>query len=96
MFDKMKQLMELKKQAEQLKSELHRTQIEVNEVPGIRISISGSQDFSSIEIDEQLLSVENKAKIESELLQSINAAVKKSQDLAAQKMQGIMPGLPGL
>jgi len=92
----MKQLMELKKQAEQLKSELHRTQIEVNEVPGIRISISGSQDFSSIEIDEQLLSVENKAKIESELLQSINAAVKKSQDLAAQKMQGIMPGLPGL
>ncbi len=95
MFDKMKQLMELKKQAEQIKRELDNITTEVSEVPGIKVVVTASQNFRSIEIDERLVQAGNKQKLESDLLRSLNAAMKKSQTLAAQRMKDVMPGLPG-
>ena len=97
MFDKMKQLMELKKQADQLKRVLEAEKLEINEVRGIKIVVNGAQSFQSIEIDEALLNPANKNRVQMELLRSINTAVKKSQQIAANKMKG-MPGLniPGL
>ena len=96
MFDKMKQLMELKKQADQIKRELDAAIVDVQEVNGIKITITGSQDFRSIEIDSPLLSSENKKRLEADLLRSMNAAIKKSQVMAAQKMKNVMPDLPGM
>jgi len=93
MFDKMKQLMEMKKQADRIKKELDVMCVDVEEVQGIRITVTGSQTFRSIEIDESLLTSGNKAKIESDLTRSVNAAVKKAQNLAAQKMASLMPGM---
>ncbi|HPB68413.1 MAG TPA: YbaB/EbfC family nucleoid-associated protein, partial [Candidatus Omnitrophota bacterium] len=66
---------------------------DVEEVKGIRITVTGSQTFRSIEIDENLLTSGNKARIESDLTRSVNAAVKKAQSLAAQKMASLMPGM---
>ena len=96
MLDKMKQLMELKKQADQIKRELDAALVDVQEVNGIKISITGSQNFRSIEIDGPLLTPENKKRLEGDLLRSMNAAIKKSQMVAAQKMKDVMPGLPGM
>ena len=95
MLDKMRQLMEVKRQAEELKRELDRLQIEINEERGIRIVISGSQNFQKIEVDTDLFS--DKSRLEAGLLKSLNAAIAKSQGLAAQKMKA-MTGLniPGL
>lgn len=93
MFDKMKQLMEMKKQADRLKKELDAISIDVQEVPGIKIVITGSQEFRSIEVDEALLTPEKKKKLEADILRSLNAAVKKVQQAAAQKMMTAMPGL---
>lgn len=93
MLDKMKQLMEMKKQADQIKRELDQITVEVNEARGIKIVVSGSQDFRSLEIDENFLKAENKTRLQADLLKSINAAVKKSQSAAAQKMAAFMPGL---
>ena len=97
MFDKMKALMEMKKQAEGLKRELDSVNIEVSEGRGIKIVISGSQNFQSIEIAPELLNPENQKRLENDLLRALNSAIKKSQNLAAQKMQA-MTGLniPGL
>jgi len=97
MFDKMKELMELKRQADQLKKELEAATVEVNEVYGIKIVVNGAQGFKSIEIDAEKINAQNKSRLESEILRSINAAIKKSQQIAAQKMKN-MPGLniPGL
>jgi len=95
MFDKMKELMEMKKQADRIKKELDASIVEVNEVRGVRIVVNGSQNFRSLEIDEALLTG-NKQKVENELLRSINAAIKQSQNMAAQKMRAVMPGLPGM
>jgi len=96
MFDKMKQLMEMKKQAERIKSELDLLSIEYNDVKGINIVINGSLNFQSVEINEDFLTKENKGNLETELLRSLNGAVSESQKIAAQKMKDVMPGFPGM
>ena len=97
MFDKMKELMEVKRQAENLKRELDAATIDVNEVRGIKIVVTGSQNFKSVEVDSELLKPENKARFENDLTRSLNAAIKKAQNLAAQKMKSMTGlNLPGL
>jgi len=93
MFDKMKQLMDMKKQADRLKKELDAVTLDIAEVKGIKIAITGAQEIRSIEIDEMFLSPANKKRLESDLMRSLNAATKKVQQVAAQKMMAAMPGL---
>ena len=97
MLDKMKQLMEMKRQAEELKKQLEATLIEVSDVKGIAITIDGAQNFKSIQIDSVLVQDNNKAALEAGLLKAVNAAIAKSQRMATQKMQE-MTGLniPGM
>jgi len=96
MFDKMKELMEMKSQADRIKKELDRARVEISAVNGIDIVINGSQNFQSITIDQALVKAENTQKLESDLLTSINKAIKESQNVAAQKMKEVMPGFPGM
>ncbi|MCK5083173.1 MAG: YbaB/EbfC family nucleoid-associated protein [Candidatus Omnitrophica bacterium] len=93
MFDKMKELMEMKKQADRIKRELDASIVEVNEVKGVKIVVNGSQNFQSLEIDETLVNAGEKGRLEKDLLRSVNAAIRQSQSLAAQKMKAVMPGL---
>ena len=95
MFDKMKQLMELKRQADQMKRELDSVTVEVNEARGIKLVITGSQNFNSVEVDAGLLNPDQKKRFEADLLRSLNAAIRKSQHVAAQKMKDVMPGMSG-
>lgn len=96
MMDRFKQMMEFKKQADQIKRELENTHIDVNDVRGIKITINGTQRFDAIEISEELISAENKTKLETELLRAVNSAISRSQAAGAQKMKDIvgvnMPG----
>lgn len=92
MFDKMKNLMEMKKQADKIKKDLEAIVVEVKEFNGIKIVINGAQSFRSIEIDASRLSPEGKNRFEYDLLRSLNTAIKKSQTAAAQKMSSVMPG----
>ncbi|HBR14834.1 MAG TPA: nucleoid-associated protein, YbaB/EbfC family [Candidatus Omnitrophica bacterium] len=96
MFDKMKELMEMKKQADKIKRELDSVSVEATDIRGIKIVINGSQNVQSIEIDEALLVAGNKKRFEADLMRSVNTAIRKSQNLAAQKMKAVMPGFPGL
>lgn len=93
MFDKMKQMMEMKKQADRIKKELDAVSVDVADIRGIKIVISGAQEFRSIEIDEGLLGIDNKKRFEADLLKSLNTAIKKAQQVAAQKMMAAMPGM---
>ncbi|MEW5894226.1 MAG: YbaB/EbfC family nucleoid-associated protein [Candidatus Omnitrophota bacterium] len=95
MLDKMKQLMEMKKQADRIKKELDNVIVDVKEVEGISLQITGSQTFRSIEISQDMLVPENKARLEKDLLRSLNSAIKKSQKTAAEKMAASMPKIPG-
>ena len=97
MFDKMKELMEMKRQADQIKKELDALIIEYTDVRNIKIVINGSQDIKSLEIEESFINPANKKRLESDLTRSLNGAIKKSQHSAAQRMKNLMPGgFPGL
>ena len=97
MFDQVKKMMEMKKQADILKKHLEATIIEVRETRGIKVVINGAQIFQSVDIEEGLLNAGNKNRIQMDLLKNMNTAVKRSQQAAANKMKS-MPGfnLPGL
>ena len=97
MFDQVKKLMEMKKQADILKKELESTIIDVSESRGIKVVINGAQIFQSIDIEEGLLTPANKNRVQMDLLKNMNTAIKRSQQAAANKMKS-MPGfnLPGL
>ncbi len=97
MFGKMKEVMEMKKQADKIKRELDSASVETNVVKGIKIVITGSQDFKSIEIDESLIDASKKGRLQADILRSVNAAIKQSQGIAASKMKALMPGgFPGM
>ena len=95
MLDKIKQMMEMKKKADQIKKELDASTVEATE-GGIKIVMTGSQTVQTVQIDDNSFKPENKARFERDLTRSINTAVKKSQELAAKKMKEVMPGFPGL
>jgi len=97
MFDQVKKMMEMKKQADILKKELEATIIEVAETRGIKVVVNGAQIFQSIDIEEGLLNAGNKNRIQMDLLKNMNTAVKRSQQAAANKMKN-MPGFnfPGM
>ncbi|MCA9395254.1 MAG: YbaB/EbfC family nucleoid-associated protein [Candidatus Omnitrophica bacterium] len=97
MFDKVKQMMEMKRQADTIKKELESTFVEVEEINGLRIRISGAQKFKGIQFDEKFLEGRDNARLEKDLLRCLNAAIKKSQQVAAEKMKSVMPGgFPGM
>jgi len=89
MFDKVKQLGELKRmrdEAMRIQKQLAAETIEVNE-GDIRIVISGDQQVKELEING-----ENNE----ELVRVLNSALKQSQKVAARKVQEMSGGLSGL
>ena len=89
MFDKFKQLNELRKmrsQAMELQKELEKIK-ESAEKGGMRVVVTGDQKISYIEID----GVEK-----ADLVELINEAMKKVQKEAAKKMLEMGGGLSGL
>jgi DNA-binding protein YbaB len=89
MFDKFKQLNELRKmrsQAMELQKELEKIK-ESAEKGGMRVVVTGDQKISYIEIDGQE---------RSDLVELINEAMKKVQKEAAKKMLEMGGGLSGL
>lgn len=89
MFDKLKQLGELKRMRDQamaMKRQLEAERVEVSE-GDVRVIITGDQKIEVLEVGGQ---ANEKAR------EVINKAIKKSQEVAAQKLQQISGGLSGL
>ncbi|MFZ5366205.1 MAG: hypothetical protein ACOZBZ_02830 [Patescibacteria group bacterium] len=89
MFDKLQQLRDLKKmrdQAVQIQKALAEEKIEVEE-QGIKIVMTGDQRVEKVWVDGQ----EN-----FRLIDVLNKAIKRSQEVAAAKLQQMSGGLTGL
>lgn len=89
MFDKIKQLAQLKKMRDQamaIQKQLAAEEIEINE-DNIRIVITGDQKLKILEID----GLTNERVVE-----MINKAIKKSQEMAARKLAEMSGGLSGI
>ncbi len=91
MFDNLKKLGDLKRmrdQAMQVQQALASERVEIEE-QGIKVVITGDQRIEEIEIDGQT---------DSRLIAVLNKAVKRSQEVAAKKLQemsGVLGGLLG-
>ncbi|MEX0616955.1 MAG: YbaB/EbfC family nucleoid-associated protein [Candidatus Woykebacteria bacterium] len=87
MFDKLKQMYDLKKQADVMKKELEAEVLEV-EHGDVKVKLNGAQ---------KILKLEYPADIDPDKLKdAINKAMDEAQKVAAKKMQGMMGGLGGL
>ena len=89
MFDKFKQLGEIKKmrdEAMRIQRELAAEKVEINEGE-IRIVISGDQKIQELEINGET---------QPRLIEVLNKAIKRSQEIAARKVQAMSGGLSGL
>jgi len=89
MFDKIKQLGNLKKMRDQamaIQKQLAQEEIVIEE-DNIKIVITGDQKLKSLEID---------GLTNERVLELINKAVKKSQEVAARKLAEMSGGLSGL
>jgi hypothetical protein len=93
MFDKfaqmgqqVTQLKKIRDQAVQMQKQLQAEVIEVEE-NGIRVVMTGDQKVETVTID---------GKYEERLVKILNDAIKKSQQVAAKKLQEMSGGLKGL
>lgn len=85
-LDKLKQLKQMRDQALAFKRELSQEKIEVEE-KGVKVVISGDQKIQTLEIDGEQ---------NSRILEVINKAIKKSQEIAAKKLTQMSGGLSNL
>jgi len=81
----------LQREAKRVKKELQKIQVEA-EAEGIKVVVSGEQEIVSIEIAESA----SRERIPGLLKDALNRALKKSQVVSAEKMQGVYKemGLP--
>ena len=87
MFDKIKQMYELKRKADQLKKELESDVIDV-EAGEVKVRINAAQ---------KILKLDYPADIDPDKLKdAVNKALDEAQKVAAKRMQGMMGGLGGL
>jgi DNA-binding YbaB/EbfC family protein len=100
MFNKLKQIQDLRKKAKELQNNLAQDLITSESEWGkIKITMNGNQQVQEVKVDETLLSAENKEKLENGLKEAYNKAIKDVQMLMARKIQSgdiDMPNIPGL
>ncbi len=102
-FSKAWELMKLQQEAMKVKKELENTYIE-SEVNGLVITVNWEMKVEKVEFESTEL-IWNKEGLETAIQDAVNKWIKKSQEVAAEKMQGVMGqmgmwdmmnGLPGM
>ena len=97
MLDKMKALFEMQKKMQEVKRELDNTNFDIQSSDGlVKITMNGAQEVKEIVIKDNLNDSE-KTRLGSSLKDAFNRAIKRSQEIAAQKMKDVTGfNLPGL
>jgi DNA-binding YbaB/EbfC family protein len=96
MFEKLKYMKDLRGQAKQMQNALAGETAEGSAAWGkVKIIMNGNQEILSVTIDQELMKVETKDKLESAVKEATNDVIKKIQKIMAEKMRA-MGGFPGL
>jgi len=96
MLDKMKQLWAMQKKMQELKRELERTTFEAASLDGlVTVTMNGSQEIQGVKLAP--LEGVDKARVEKAVKEAVTKGIKRSQEIAAQKMKTISGlNIPGL
>ncbi|MFH1191015.1 MAG: YbaB/EbfC family nucleoid-associated protein [Candidatus Omnitrophota bacterium] len=97
MFDKMKGLFEMQKKMQAVKRELDNISFDIQSSDGlVKITMNGVQEVKEVVLKDNLGESE-KARLASALKDTFNRAIKRSQEVAAQKMKEVTGfNIPGL
>jgi DNA-binding YbaB/EbfC family protein len=97
MFDKMKGLMEMQKKMQEMKRELENTCFDIASSDGlVKITMNGAQEVKEVRLEKDIRPLDNAA-LEKAIKDAYNRAIKRSHDIAAEKMKHITGlNLPGL
>ena len=88
MFNKLKQVKDLRDQAKKIQSALSEEHAVGEAAWGkVKITIDGNQKVQSVDIDDELLSVDKKEKLQESIQEAFNDAVKKIQKVMASKVK---------
>ena|SRR5258708_1228218 len=85
-FGQIGELKKMRDQAMTMQRELQSEIVEVNK-RGVYVKISG---------DQKIIDIKTNDKSDDDIREAVNEAVKKSQEVAAKKMQSMMGGMGGL
>lgn len=96
MFNKLKQVKDLRDKAKQLQSVLSEVKVEGAAAWGkVKVAMDGNSQVQSVDIDEEMLG--DKGKLEAAMKDAYNDALKKAQRKMVEKMKESgnlnMPGL---
>ena len=95
MFSKLKQFKDLRDQAKQMQNLLAQENAEGSAEWGkVKVKINGNQEILSVQIEPELLTANNKGKLETAVKEATNDAIKKVQRIMAEKMRSSGFGLP--
>jgi len=97
MLDKMKALFEMQKKMQEIKRQLDNTNFDIQGSDGlVKITMNGAQEVKEITIKDNLDEAE-RAQLAGSLKDTFNRAIKRSQDIAGQKMKDATGlNIPGL
>jgi len=97
MLDKMKDIFDIQKKMQEMKRQLEAAIFEVASTDGVvKITMNGSQEIKEIKIQGEA-STGDSAVLESAVKDALNRAIKRSHEIAAQKMKEVTGlNLPGL
>ena len=87
-FKQAQELMKLQQQAQKIQEELSNTHIEA-EVDGLVVTIDGQLKVVKTEIEDTSI-IGDKENIEKAVTEAVNKGMKKAQEIAADRMRGVM------
>ncbi len=97
MMNQMKQLMEMKKKAEDLQRKLAEIKVEnSNASQTLKATVNGAQRIETLWVDRSWLDPQKKEALERSLTEVINGAFEDAQRKAAMQTATLMQGLKGL
>lgn len=97
MFDKMKGLFQMQQKMQEVKRALEETNFDLESADGlVKITMNGAQVVQSITLKDNL-SEQESSRLGGVLKDTFNRSIKRSQEIAARKMQEVTGlNLPGL
>lgn len=94
LMNQMGDMYKLQKEAKRIKKELANTHI-YSEADGVKVTVSGEQEIIEIEfLNDDVIG--DKVRLAKAIKEASNKAFKKAQQVAAEKMKGVMGGMPGM
>jgi len=99
MFDKIRDMYRLQKEAKEARKKLKNIHIEASQ-DGFTVVFDGEMEALSVAITDEAIAkaAQNKKEFEETILKCLNKALKKAQQVAAEEMKGVMGqiGLGGM